>query len=332
MSHDSANGAVNSLQPAAARRTLTTDQRDLLSVSAILLLVVIIATITSGGTFLQPENLANVLQQNTVLIVLAMAQFIIILTGGVDLSVGSVVAFASVLFIGNLDHGMGAAFLIAVLAGALIGLLNGLLVVVVRLPSFVATLGSMQIIYSVSKLYTGGGTLHAGLGGAPIPDSFKAFFDLSLFGIPYPAYAFILVFIIAAIYLRSSIGYFLYAIGNNANAVRLAGIPANRNKVLAYVFASAITAVGGVLFAARVSYGDPQAGLWLPLDTIAAVSIGGASLLGGRGTILATIFGVLIIAILNNTMNLIGISPTFQPAIKGIVIVLTVYLYSRRSS
>lgn len=315
---------------ASSRRALTSDRRDLVSVTGILVAVIIGATVASGGTFLQPENLVNVLEQNAVLIVLAIAQFLIILTGGVDLSVGAVVAFASVLFIGNVDHGLTAAFLIAVAGGALVGLVNGLLVVFLRLPSFVATLGTMQIVYSVSKLYTSGGTLHAGLGGTPIPDSFKQFFDTSFLGMPYPGHVAIGVFVFAALYLRSSIGCFLHGLGNNANALMLSGIPVARLKVVAFVLASSISAIGGVLFAARVGYGDPQAGLWLPLDTIAAVSIGGASLLGGRGTILATVFGVLIIAILNNTMNLVGISPTVQPAIKGLVIVLTVYLYSRR--
>jgi ribose transport system permease protein len=308
------------------------DQRDLVSVSAILALVVIVASVVSGGTFLQGGNLVNVLQQNAVLFVLAIAQFLVIVTSGIDLSVGAVVAFSSVLFIGYLDYGIVPAFLIALAGGALVGLLNGILVVFVRLPSFVATLGAMQIVYSGAKLFTGGGTLHAGLGGAPIPDIVTGFYDRAFFGIPYPTLAFLIVFAASALYLRSSAGYFLYAIGSNPSAARLAGIPTDRIRIGAYVAASALTALGGVLFSARVSYGDPQAGVWLPLDTIAAVSVGGASLMGGRGTLLATVFGVLIIAILNNTMNLVGISPTLQPAIKGLVIVFTVFLYSRRTS
>ena len=334
MSNESTAGpsGTESPQPHALIRGLTNDQRDLVSVSAILLVVVVVAALASGGTFLQPGNLVNVLQQNVVLFVLAIAQFIVVLTSGIDLSVGAVVALSSVLFVGYLDFGVLPALLIAVAGGALVGLVNGLMVVLIRLPSFVATLGAMQIVYSIAKLFTGGAALHASLGGAPIPDAVTGFYDRSVLALPYPTLVFVAVFIAALVYLRSSVGYFLYAIGSNDRAARFAGLPAGKLRVGAYVVASAITAIGGVLFAARVSYGDPQAGLWLPLDTIAAVSIGGASLTGGRGTILATVLGVLIIAILNNTMNLIGISPTLQPAIKGLIIILTVFLYSRRGS
>ncbi len=314
------------------RRSLTPEQKDLVSVSIILLLTLSIAAISSGGTFLQPQNLLNILQQNAVLLVLTVSQLFVVLTKGIDLSVGAIVAITSVIFIGLSDYGVAVALAAAIVAGLLIGLLNGVFVVFLRLPPFVATMGSMQIIYSAAKVVSGGGTLNNGFGGGAIPGFITSFYEQSYLLVPLPAWLFLVVLAGAALFLRSGTGHFLYAVGANDRMARLAGISVSTVRLTTYAIAGGIGAIGGALFAARVGYGDPQAGLWLPLDTIAAVCIGGASLNGGRGTLLAAMFGVLIIAILNNAMNLVGLPPTLQPAVKGVIILATVYLYSRRSS
>jgi ribose transport system permease protein len=314
-----------------ARRVFTADQSDLLRVLVVLAGVVIAASVASRGVLLAPQNIANVFQQNAVLFVIAMAQFIVVLTGGIDLSIGAVVALSSVLFVGFLDYGSAAATAVALAGGAAVGLTNGLLVTTVRLPSFVTSLGVMQIVYSLAKVFTGGGTITNGLGGATLPGFIASFYASSLLGVPLPVIVFAVMFAAVALYLRGSLGYFLYAIGSNARAARLAGIKVSRTRIAAYVVASSIAAVGGILFTARVGYGDPQAGVWLPMDSIAAVSIGGASLTGGRGTLYATIAGVLIIAVLNNAMNLFGVPATLQPTVKGAIIIVTVLIYSRRS-
>jgi len=273
-----------------------------------------------------------VLQQNAILLVLAIAQFLVILTGGIDLSSGGVVALASVLFVSYLDYGIPAAGLIAVAGGAAVGLINGALVTFVRLPSFVVSLGTMQIIYSLAKVFTGGGTVQSSASGAPLPDAILSFYATSLAGIPLPLIAVAIVLALIALYIRCLPGHLLYAVGGNARAAHLAGAPVRAVRVAAYAIASGLAALGGVLFAARVGYGDPQAGIWLPLDSIAAVAIGGASLTGGRGSLAATVAGVLIIAVLNNAMNLLGAPPTLQPTIKGVIIVLAVFVYMRRTT
>jgi ribose transport system permease protein len=310
-------------------RSFSTDQADLVRALLVLVGVVVAATLASKGLLLAPQNIGNVFQQNVVLFLVAMAQFIVVVTGGIDLSIGAVAALSSVLFVGFLDHGVPAAALAAVCGGAFIGLANGLLVTFVRLPSFVTTLGVMQITYSLAKLFTGGGTISAGLNGAPIPRLMVSFYSTSVLGVSLPVIVFGMMLFLVMLYLKSSFGHFIYAIGSNARAAHLAGIAVAPTRLIAYAAASAIAAVAGILFAARVGYGDPQAGLWLPMDSIAAVAIGGASLTGGRGTLYATIAGVLIIAVLNNAMNLYGIPATLQPTIKGGIIIATVLIYSR---
>ncbi|MCO5063550.1 MAG: ABC transporter permease [Rhizobiaceae bacterium] len=313
-------------------RRLTPDQKDLLSVLAILALTIVIAAITSGGTFLRPQNIINILQQNAVLLVLTVSQLLIVLTRGIDLSVGAVVAFTSVVFIGMTDYGIVPALLAAIAVGIFFGLLNGVLVAFLRLPPFLATMGSMQIIYSGAKVVSGGGTLNASFDKAPIPSEVLTLYERFVGPFPVPTLIFLLVLIASWLFFRSATGHYLYAVGANDRMARLAGIPVNRIRLIAYSLAGGVAAIGGALFSARVGYGDPQAGLWLPLDTIAAVCIGGVSLAGGRGTLVAAMCGVLIIAILNNAMNLIGLPPTLQPAVKGAIILATVYLYSHRSN
>lgn len=333
MSEQLRSSSASTISAIARRqRSLTVDQKDLLHVSATLLFVVAAVSLASRGTFLHAENLGNILAQNAVLFVLAIGQFLVVLTGGIDLSIGAVVALSSVLFVSSLDFGVTAAAVIAVAASTVVGLVNGLLVSFVRLPSFVTTLGSMQIVYSLAKIFTGGGTVRGGMAGTPIPPFVLHFYSSTLAGVPLPTVTFVVVFAAVLVYMRLAHGHLLYAVGDNAAAAYLAGVMVNRVRIIAYMVGSALAGVGGILFAALVSYGDPQAGTLLPLDAIAAVSIGGASLEGGRGTLVAVVFGVLIIAILNNGMNLLGVSPTLQPAIKGAIIVLTVLLYSRRSA
>ena len=320
------------MQPRSMSRlpALNTDQVDLLRVLSVLGTIVVIAAIASSGVFLQPANIVNVLQQNAILFVLAVAQFLVILTGGIDLSSGAVVALASVLFVSFLDYGVAVAALVALASGILVGILNGVLVTMLRLPSFVVSLGTTLIIYSLAKVFTGGGTVQGSMGGATIPAAVSSFYAQTLAGFPAPLVAFATVLGLVALYLRLLPGHLLYAIGGNARAARLAGAPVRAVRIAGYAISSSLAAFGGILFAARVGYGDPQAGVWLPLDAIAAVAIGGASLTGGRGTLAATVTGVLIIAVLNNAMNLVGAPPTLQPTIKGVIIILAVFVYMRR--
>jgi ribose transport system permease protein len=314
---------------------MTADARSNLKTLVILVGLIILASVFSNGIFLQPSNLVNLVFQNAVLIIVAVGQFMIIATGGIDLSVGAVMAASSVTVVLFQHYGLPGSFLAALLVAAVFGLINGALVTYVRLPAFVVTLATMQIGYSVAKLLSDwggsrGGTVYTSLGGTEIPTTFTEFYKSSWNGIPYPLFFCVLILLLAALYLRLRHGHFIFPVGGNEKAAFISGIPVKTVKMAVYVIASCLAAVGGILFVARVGLGDPQAGTWLALDTIAAVSIGGASLNGGLGTILGTILGVVILSVLNNIMNLLGVPPTLQPAVKGMVILLAVYLNSLR--
>jgi ribose transport system permease protein len=311
-----------------ARRSV--DTRATLKIFLVMVGLAILAAVVSEGVFIQPANLINMIFQNAILIVIALAQLLVILTGGIDLSVGAIVAVSSVLVVLYQDYGLAASIGIALSVAMAFGMINGFLVTYIRLPAFVVTLATMQIGYSVSRILSGGGAVYSGLQGAQLPAGLVDFFRNSFFGIPYPLVISVVFLVGIALYLRTSLGHFAYTIGGNERAAFISGIPIRKVKMLVYVLASMLCCVGGILFVARVGMGDPQAGTWLPLDSIAAVSIGGASLSGGIGTVSGTLIGVMILSVLNNIMNLLGVPPTLQPAIKGLVILVTIYLNSAR--
>jgi ribose transport system permease protein len=309
------------------------DTRTNMRTLAILVGLVVLASVFSKGIFLQPNNLVNLVYQNAVLIIIAIGQLLVIATGGIDLSVGAVMAVSSVLVVLFQDWGLAGSFVVAILVAAIFGLVSGALVTYVRLPAFVVTLATMQIGYSVSKILSDwggsrGGTVYNSLGGLGIPTDFVDFYKANVAGIPYPLFICLGFLVLIGFYLKSSNGHFIYPVGGNQKAAFLSGIPVVRVKIAAYVISAALAAVGGILFVARVGLGDPQAGTWIGLDSIAAVSIGGASLSGGMGTVTGTFIGVIILSVLNNIMNLLGVPPTMQPAIKGLVILIAVYLNS----
>ncbi len=316
---------------------LTVDARSNLKTLIILVGLIVLASVFSNGVFLQPNNLVNLVFQNSVLIIVAIGQFMVIATGGIDLSVGAVMAASSVTVVLFQHYGLPGAFVAAIALAIIFGLVNGALVTYIRIPAFVVTLATMQIGYSVSKLLSDwggsrGGTVYTSLAGVEIPPGFTEFYKSSWHGIPYPLFICVFILLIAALFLRLRHGHFIFPVGGNEKAAFISGIPVKTVKMAVYIIASCLAAVGGILFVARVGLGDPQAGTWLSLDTIAAVSIGGASLSGGLGTIMGTLMGVVILSVLNNIMNLLGVPPTLQPAVKGLVILLAVYLNSNRKN
>jgi ribose transport system permease protein len=306
------------------------DTQAVLKILAILIGLMILASVFSQGIFLQPKNLINLIYQNALLIVIALGQLLVIVTGGIDLSVGAMLAISSVLLVSFQDYGLGGAMTVAFLGTAVFGLVNGFLVTYVRLPSFVVTLATTQIGYSIAKVLTGGGALYTGFRGAEISPDLINFYKATLVGIPYPLIICLVFLVLIGLYLRTSTGHFSFSIGGNERAAFLSGVPVKVVKMGVYVISALLCCVGGILFVSRVGMGDPQAGNWVPLDSIAAVSIGGASLSGGIGTVLGTLIGVIILSVLNNIMNLLGVPPTFQPVIKGLVILIAVYLNSAR--
>jgi ribose/xylose/arabinose/galactoside ABC-type transport system permease subunit len=311
------------------------DTKSVLKILAILIGLMVFASAFSKGVFLQPKNLVNLVLQNSGLIIVTLGQLLVIVTAGIDLSVGAVMAVSSVLVVLFQDFGLVGSFA-AALAGALIfGIINGSLVTFLKLPAFVVTLATMQIGYSVSKILSDlagsrGGTVYTSLKGVEISQSFLEFYKTTTFGIPAPLFVCIVFLVMIGLYLRTSNGHFAFPVGGNERTAFLSGIPVWQVKMAVYAISSLLAGVAGILFVSRVGLGDPQAGSWIALDSIAAASIGGASLSGGIGTVAGTLIGVIILAVLNNIMNLLGVPPTLQPAVKGFIILLAVYLNSSR--
>ena len=304
--------------------------RSILRILLISFGLVILATVFSDGVFLQPGNLVNLGLQNTMLVLVSLGQLLVILTGGIDLSVGAILALSSVFVVIYQDLGVFPSVIMGLGVAAVLGLFSGGLVTFLRLPSFVVTLGMMQIASSLAMVVSKGGAVYTGLQGAEISPLLPAFYKDTVLSIPSPILFIVGALVLGALYLRTSFGHFIYPVGGNEPAAYLAGIPIKTVKLAVYGLSALLAGVGGALYVARVGHGYPQAGQWLPLDSIAAVSIGGASLAGGLGTVVGTLIGVFILSVLNNIMNLLGVPPTMQPAIKGIVILMAVFLNSSK--
>ncbi|GAB0117939.1 ABC transporter permease [Acidisoma sp. 7E03] len=287
-----------------------------------LVLLCIVFSLTSD-VFLATRNFLNVIDQVTVLGILALGMTGVIIIGGIDLSVGSILAVSCMVF-GWLPQDFGVpyplAVLLALLAGGACGLVNGLLVTRAKLPPFIATLTVMSVARGLANLTTGGEQV------VGYPGWFTKLATVRHLGfLSITVALFILLAIAGAIFLRyRATGRSLYAIGGNAEVARLAGIHVQRLTVWVYVVSGVLAGLAGLVLSARLDSSQPSAGLGYELDAIAAVVIGGASLSGGIGSIGGTVVGVLIIGVLHNGLNLVGVSPFIQQIIIGCVIAAAV--------
>ena len=287
------------------------------------LIALCVAFSLTTDVFLSVRNLLNVLDQVTVLGIISIGMTLVIVIGGIDLSVGAILAFA-MMMMGWLkqDYGVpvGVGMLIAVGIGALCGVVNGLLVTRARLPAFIATLTMMSVARGLANMVTDGRQV------VGYPDWFDSFSIVRHFGFLSATVALFLILMVASwICLNyTAIGRSLYAIGGAAEVARLAGIRVNAVTLGVYVVGGALCGVAAVALAARLDSSQPSAGLGAELDAIAAVVIGGASLSGGVGGIGGTAIGVLIIGVLHNGLNLLAVSPFVQQVVIGVVIALAV--------
>lgn len=300
-----------------------------------LAVVVGVVNIATGGAFLTAGNIINVLRQITYNAILAVGQTFVIVTGGIDLSIGSLVSLTGVVMasFANSVHLSGIALVLATLAvgifvGGAAGAINALPVVRMGLPPFITTLAMMLVAR---------GLAYRVAGGQPIPLNSEAFnatgtgFAVSGIGqfpgLPNAVVWLAVITIAFAIILgRTRFGRYVYAIGGNEEAARLAGIEVARVKTLVYVISGVCAALAGLLLMARFGSGSPQTGLGYELQAIAAVVVGGTSLTGGRGSIFGTFVGALLIGILNNVMNLLNIESYTQEIVLGAVILIAVML------
>lgn len=287
-----------------------------------LILLCIFFSVTSEY-FLSARNGLNILDQVTVLGILAIGMTLVIVIGGIDLSVGSVLAF-SMMMMGVMERQMGLplglAIVVGILTGAACGLASGLLITVAKLPAFIATLAVMSVTRGLANILTEGKQI------VGYPEWFTSLATVRQFGfLSMTVATFIVLAVIAAIILKfRPAGRNLFAIGGNPEVARLAGINVNLNTCVVYALSGALAGLAAVAFAARLDSSQPSAGLGYELDTIAAVVIGGASLSGGVGSISGTVIGVFIIGVLRNGLNLLGVSPFVQQVLIGIVIAAAV--------
>ncbi|KOP30115.1 ribose ABC transporter permease [Exiguobacterium acetylicum] len=273
--------------------------------------------------FLTLNNLFNILRQVSINALIAFGMTFVILTGGIDLSVGSILALSSAFVAGLMTDGMSA--LIAVLAGlivgAVMGALNGMVISLGKVAPFIATLATMTIFRGLTLVYTDGKPIT----GLSQGGWFELFGRGYFWIFPVPVLTMLLAFAVLYFILKkTTFGRYTYAIGGNEEAAKLMGIQVNKVKIMIYSLSGLMAALAGIILTSRLNSAQPTAGTSYELDAIAAVVLGGTSLSGGRGWIVGTLIGALIIGTLNNGLNLLGVSSFFQLVVKGLVILFAV--------
>lgn len=295
-----------------------------------LLLIVVIISVMSPS-FLTMNNLFNVLRQVSINALIAFGMTFVILTGGIDLSVGSILALTGAVTAGMMANGMDPilAMLLGVLLGVILGAINGLIIAKGKVAPFIATLATMTIFRGLTLVYTEGRPI-SGFGESI---AFQMLGKGYFFGIPVPVMTMAIAFAVLYFILKkTTFGRRVYAVGGNEEASKLSGINADRIKIYVYSLAGGLTAIASLILTSRLNSAQPTAGSMFELDAIAAVVLGGTSLTGGRGWIVGTLVGALIIGVLNNGLNLIGVSSFFQQVVKGAVILIAVLLDRKKAA
>lgn len=291
------------------------------------MLLVCVVMSFADADFLSVANLLNIVRQVSINGVIAIGMTYVILSGGIDLSVGSILALSGTLSAGLLLAGLSPVLAVAagLASGVAIGVLNGVLVAYMGMPSIIVTLATMGIARGLALLYTGGYPIDG------LPDWFGLLGRGKLLGVPYPVLLMLVVFALAWVLLaRTPFGRYVHAIGGNEDATRLSGVRVKRNKLMVYAISGLTAAIAGLVLASRLMSGQPSAGVSFELDAIAAVVIGGTPITGGRGSVIGTLIGALTLGVLNNGLNMMGISPYLQIVIRGVIILFAIYVGRER--
>jgi len=271
--------------------------------------------------FLTVSNLLNILEQSSINAIIAVGMTFVIITAGIDLSVGSILAFSGVVLATVLRAGipLPVALLAGLITGTLCGLVNGMLVSFGRLPPFIVTLGMMSIARGAALVFTNGRPVSG------FEQSFRWMATGKFIFIPMPLVIMIIIYVISHLLLtRTKFGRYTYAIGGNEEATFLSGVNVRFNKTMVYALSGLTSAIAAIMLTARLNSAQPIAGIMYELDAIAATVIGGTSLMGGEGTLLGTLIGALIMGVLRNGLNLMGVSSFLQQIIIGMVIIIAV--------
>ncbi|MFC5677668.1 ABC transporter permease [Aeromicrobium endophyticum] len=302
------------------KSAITSLNRELRAVWMLLFVCVVLFIATP--LFLTGDNLLNVLLATSVTALLAAGQTYVIILAEIDLSVGAILGISSIVTAFVLrDQPLVVGLLAGWGVGAVAGLVNGLLVTKLRMPSFIATLAMMSVLAGLTLQFSQGNPVSIDNGG---------FIDIGqsrVLGVPTPVWIMLASFVVFGVLLaRSRFGRHVYAVGDNADAARLAGINVHRVKILAFVISGVLSATAGFILAARLGTAQPTAGTGLELAAIAAVIIGGTSLAGGRGALAGTLIGALLLGVIDNGLNLLDVSPFLQGVVKGLVILIAIFL------
>lgn len=295
-----------------------------------LFLIVIVITILNPS-FMTTDNVLNILRQVSISALIAFGMTFVILTGGIDLSVGSTLALTGAVAATMLASGIDPVLTIlaALLLGAVLGAVNGIIIAKGKVAPFIATLATMTIYRGLTLVYTD---------GRPVSDlgnevTFQMLGKGYFFGIPVPVCTMILAFIVLYVIMhKTTFGRRVYAVGGNEAASKLSGINVDRIKIAVYSLTGMLAALSALILTSRLNSAQPTAGTSYELDAIAAVVLGGTSLTGGKGWIFGTLVGALIIGVLNNGLNLIGVSSFFQQVVKGIVILIAVLIDRKKTA
>ncbi|MFL5172660.1 MAG: ABC transporter permease [Microvirga sp.] len=315
--------STNSLTAAAPRRRLALNfgLRDVGTLLGLIVIVAVFAALTPN--FLTERNLVNILQQSSINACVALGMTLVIIGGGIDLSVGPTAAMSAVLAAALMAAGVPIALAIpaAILFGATAGAMNGMLVAFGGLQPFIVTLGTLSLYRACALIYTGGNPIFG------IPPAFRTLFNSSVFGIPNPVVIVAVLALVVWIVLnKTPLGEYFLAVGGNEEASHIAGVPVAGTKIATYTISGALAAVASLILVGRLGAADPTMGNLWELDAIAAAAIGGASLMGGKGSIVGTLLGAIILGSLRNGLTLLNVQAFYQLLATGIIILVAMLL------
>lgn len=291
--------------------------RDMGTVLGLVLMVIVFASLTD--VFLTQRNLVNILQQSSINACIAIGMTLVIISGGIDLSVGPAAALSAVLSATLLMAGypVPVVILTALTIGLACGLLNGLLIAFAGLQPFIVTLGTLSLFRALALIYTGGNPV---LG---LPNEFRQIFSSYFFGLPVPVIVVGVLAVAATILLKKTpLGEYILAVGGNEEAARVSGVPIERTKVVTYMISGGLASLAAVILMARLGAAEPTLGNLWELEAIAASAIGGASLMGGKGSIFGTILGAIVLGAMRNGLTLLNVQAFYQLLATGIIIIL----------
>jgi inositol transport system permease protein len=322
-----------------SRDTLMTFVRKYLIVFIFLGMCVLLALFSPDNSFLKPQNLINVVRQISVIGLLALGVMLTIIALGIDLSLGSVLAFSAVVSASLVQQqgwkealypNLELPAIIAVLAGLGVGLFlggfNGFLIATFRIPPFIATLGMMTMARGFAYIYSNGRPV------STLREEFLWIGGGDIFGIPVPIVIFVTVIVLTHLMLNfTRFGRHIYAIGGNETAARVSGVNIASTKLRIYAFSGLMAGLGGIVITARTQSATPALGIGYELDAIASAVIGGTSFAGGIGTVWGTVVGALIIGVMNNGLDLLNVSPFYQQVVKGVIIIIAIIIDERKN-